>query len=211
LYVGGWVGDPRDGAPVASLKVYVDGTLFGTAAQGISRPDVVSATGNSAYANSGYALNQSAASLALGPHNVTVVATDSYNLSTTFGPRSITVIAAPPVGNLELAVDASTSSSNVSRSDSLFVSGWAADYGDNGAAKSVAVLLDGTQIGTATLGQSRPDVANYFNNPAWSNTGYFFVTPASSLSLGSHTITVIAKDSANLSSTFGPITINVTP
>lgn len=211
LFVSGWAGDPRDGTPLASLKVFVDGTFFGTPTQGVSRPDVATATGNSAYANSGYTLNTSAASLAAGNHTVTVVATDSYSLSTTLGPRSITVVAAPPVGHLEQAVDASTGSSNVSRSDGLFVSGWAADYHDNGPAHSVAILLDGTQIGTATLGQARPDVASYFGIPGWGTSGYTFATSAASLSLGNHTLSAIATDSANLNTTFGPITFTVTP
>jgi hypothetical protein len=44
-----------------------------------------------AYANSGFQLIASAASLAVGTHSVTVVAVDSGGRSTTLGPLTITV------------------------------------------------------------------------------------------------------------------------
>ena len=63
---------------------------MGTPTLGIARPDVATAKG-AAYLDSGFQLSYSAAGLALGSHAVTVVAIDSGNRSTTFGPLDITV------------------------------------------------------------------------------------------------------------------------
>jgi hypothetical protein len=69
----------------------------------------------------------------------------------------------------------------------------------------VQVLIDGAALGTATLGQSRPDVTAYPNS-GWS--GYF---SAATLSTGTHTVTTIATDSTGLTTTLGTKTITVTP
>jgi hypothetical protein len=189
--------------------VYIDGTLVGTPTTGISRPDVVSYTGNSAYANSGYSFTMPVNSLSVGSHSVTVIGTDSKGISTTFGPLTFTVTTKAPVGNLELAIDATTHSTTVSKSDTLFVSGWAADYQSNGAVSTVTVYIDGTSVGNATLGVSRPDVASAYSNPSWGTTGYNLAVSASSLSTGPHSVTTKATDAIGLSTTFGPITITV--
>jgi hypothetical protein len=210
--ISGWIADPTDGSPMTNVTVYIDGVSVGKPALGISRPDVVSYTGNSTYANSGFSLAYSVAGLAAGTHSVTVVGTNSHSISTTFGPSSFTVTDAPPVGNLELAVDSVTAQPTVSQSTgTLFVSGWAADYLDNGPAQSVQILIDGTPAGFATLGGSRPDVASYFGKPAWTNSGYSFTVAASGLSTGSHSVTAVVTNTSGLTSTFSTQAITVTP
>jgi streptogramin lyase len=91
LLVQGWVFDPQDGAPLSNVTVNFDGASIGTPTLGIARPDVAAAYG-SAYLDSGYKLLYPASSLALGTHQVTVVAIDSSGQTTTFGPRTITVV-----------------------------------------------------------------------------------------------------------------------
>ena len=72
---------------------------------------------------------------------------------------------------------------------------------DNAAAvgtaiSSVQVKVDGTVVGTATYGLSRPDVcAAYPGRPGCPNVGYSFSLNTSTLSTGTHTITVTATDS----------------
>jgi hypothetical protein len=98
-----------------------------------------------------------------------VVAIDSGGRSTTFGPATITVAAGsvaagsgaagPPVGDLDAAVDSSTSSTTIPQSHSLLVFGWAADPVDGAPMSNVKVYIDGSLIGTPTLGLARPDVA----------------------------------------------------
>jgi hypothetical protein len=213
VYVSGWAADYTDGSPLANLKVYVDGQLEGPATTGISRPDVASAYHLSSFANSGFQATFSASSLSVGSHAITVVAVDSGNRSTTLGPLTITVtsspVASPPFGNLEKAVDNTTGSSTVSSGDSLLISGWVADTVDGSPVGNVKIYIDGALAGPATTGISRPDVAAYYNNSAYANSGYQYIYPASSLSSGSHSATVIAIDSNGYSTTFGPLTFTV--
>jgi hypothetical protein len=78
----------------------------------------------------------------------------------------------------------------------IVVSGWALDNaaGIGTAISSVKVMLDGTFVGTATYGISRPDVcAAYPGRSGCPNVGYRYVLNAPSP--GTHTITVTATDS----------------
>jgi subtilase family serine protease len=220
LLVRGWVADPVDGAPLSNVKVYIDGSLIGTPTLGLARADVAAYFNNPAYTNSGFQLVYSAAALSTGTHAVTVVAIDSGGRSTTFGPATITVAsgsvasgsgaAGPPVGDLDAAVDSSTSSTTIPKSDSLLISGWVADPLDGAPMSNVKVYIDGSLIGTPMLGLARPDVASYFNKAAYTNSGYQIFYAAGALAAGTHTVTAVATDSNGLSTTFGPLTITVT-
>ena len=174
---------------------------------------MAAAYNNNAYLNSGYQLLYPASSLSLGTHQVTVVAIDSGGRSATLGPRTITVAATAgsgaPFGHLDLAVDSVTGATTVEQSHSLKVSGWAADLTDGAPLSNVKVYVDGASIGTPILGIARPDVAAAYNKSAYLNSGYRLLYPASSLSLGTHQVTVIAIDSGGRSTTFGPGVITV--
>ena len=209
LFVSGWIGDPADGSPMTNVKVYLDGVSIGTPTLGIARQDVANYYNNPAYANSGFNLSYAASLITPGSHMITVIGINSHSVSTTLGPKTITVTNAP-VGNLETVVDAATGSSTISQSTStIFIGGWAADYYDKGAAQQVQILIDGTESGLANLGGSRPDVATYYNEPTWNTSGFSFTESASGLSLGSHTATAIATDKENKTTTLGPITFTV--
>ena len=92
------------------------------------------------------------------------------------------------------------------------VSGWAID---NAAAvgtaiNNVQVKVDGTVVGTAIYGFSRPDVcAVYPGRPGCPNVGYSYSLDTSTLSVGAHTITVTATDSDGIPDT-GSASVNVT-
>jgi hypothetical protein len=211
LFVSGWTADAADGAPLTHVTVYIDGNAVGTPTLGIARSDVSAYFNKPAWLDSGYSFTYPVSSLTAGTHSVTVVSTDSDGLSTTFGPLSITVTAVsrPPVGNLDQAVDSATGTQPVSPSDQVFISGWAADWQSNGPVASVQVFIDGNAVGTATLGIARPDVAAYYNNSAWANSGWAFTYPVGSLASGNHTVTVIATGSEGLSTPLGPVTFTV--
>jgi sugar lactone lactonase YvrE len=213
LEVGGWAADPLDGAPLANVKVYIDGALAGTPALGIARPDVAADQNNKDYLDSGYHLLYPASSLTLGTHAVTVIAIDSGGRSTTFGPVTVTVATTAglgaPFGSIDVAGDSVTHSVTVSQSGSLEVSGWVADLQDGSPLANVKVYIDGTLAGTPTLGIARPYVAKSRNNNAYLDSGYRFITSASGLSSGTHVVTVVAIDSGGRSTTLGPRTINV--
>jgi predicted outer membrane repeat protein len=213
IYINGWIADPTDGSPMSNVHVLIDGVSVGTPTLGISRPDVATYYSNSAYTNSGFTMYYSAAQLSASSHTITVVGTDSHSVSTTLGPLTINVIhPSVPLGNLDSAVDATTGSSTISKSTgTLYVGGWAADYTDNGPAKSVQIYIDGTSFAAATLGISRPDVAAYYSDSAWTNSGFHLYTSVSTLSTGSHSVTAVAKDSLGDATTLGPLTFTVGP
>jgi large repetitive protein len=78
------------------------------------------------------------------------------------------------------------------------VSGWAVDNtaAVGTAISSVQVKVDGSVVGTATYGLSRPDVcAVYPGRPGCPNVGYSFSLDTSTWTAGTHTITVTATDS----------------
>jgi hypothetical protein len=210
LYVAGWAADPVDGSPLSNLKVYIDGISIGTPTLGIARADVATFYNNPAYLNSGFTITYPATTLSAGKHSVTAIATNSVGASTTLGPLTITITDnMPPLGHLDMAVDSVTATSSVSRADSLYVAGWAADYGNNGSATRVRILIDGTSVGNATLNVARPDVATSLNQPTWTNTGWTYVASASTLSVGAHTVTAVAYDAAGNTTTLGPASITV--
>jgi hypothetical protein len=213
LAVAGWAADYNDNGPVQSVQILVDGIPAGAATLGRIRQDVATAYGNPAWANTGWSLTLSAAGLSLGSHTITAVATDLENLSTTFTAQPITVVdsSSPrsPVGNFDHARDSVNGTPVVSQVDSLAMAGWAADYNDNGPVQSVQIFIDGSLAGAATLGGIRQDVATAFSNTAWTGTGWSLTMSAAGLSLGSHTVTAVATDLENLSTTFTaqPITV----
>jgi hypothetical protein len=205
--IGGWVADPQDGSPMSNVTVYIDGTSIGTPTLGLAFPAVAAAKQNNAYLFSGYHLFYPATSLSLGTHQVTVVAIDSFGLSTTFGPRTFTVAAAAgagsPFGGLGPAEDSVTLSTTVSQSDSVDISGWVADLQDGAPLSNVTVYIDGNSIGAPALGIARPDVAKVYGS-SYLNSGYHLLYPATSLSIGAHAVKVVAIDSGGRSTTFGP-------
>jgi acylphosphatase len=210
--VDGWVADPQDGAPLSNVTVYIDGNSVGAPTLGLARPNVATTYHNNAYLNSGYQLLYSASSLVQGTHHVTVVAVDSAGRSTTFGPRTFTVAAnaglGSPLGGLGLVIDSVTSSTTISHADSLKVTGWVADPQDGSPLSNVQVYVDGTPIGTPTLGIVRSDIAATYGS-TYLHSGYRLLYPASSLALGTHLVTVVAIDSGGRSITLGPRTITV--
>jgi hypothetical protein len=83
-------------------------------------------------------------------------------------------------------------------SGTVTVVGWAIDNTSavGTAISSVQVKVDGSVVGTATYGVSRPDVcADYPGRPGCPNVGYSFLLDTSTLSTGIHTVTVTATDS----------------
>jgi len=214
LLVQGWAADVADGAPLSNVTVYVDGTSIGTPTLGIARPDVAAVEG-AAYLNSGYRMTYSAATLALGPHTVTVIAIDSGGRSTTFGPLAFTVAAtagsappSPPFGQIDSAIDSVNGSSTVGQSDAVVVGGWAADQVDGAPLSNVKVYIDGYLAGTPALGIARADVAAV-EGSVYLNSGYRLTYSAATLALGSHAVTVTASDSGGRSTTFGPLAFTV--
>lgn len=69
----------------------------------------------------------------------------------------------------------------------LAVTGFAVDDGSKTVARGVEVVIDG-KPNTAMYGITRPDVATFFKNPAFSQSGFRYEIPAGSLPSGQHNL-----------------------
>jgi photosystem II stability/assembly factor-like uncharacterized protein len=194
--IAGWAIDNTNavGTAINVVQVAVDGMQVGTATYGLSRPDVCNAyPGRSGCPNVGFSYNLNTVALTPGQHSITVSATDT-DPSPHTGSSSVTVTlsATPPTVHIDAPVAGSV------LSDTATVSGWALDNsaGVGTAIASVQVKVDGTTVGNATYGASRPDVCNaYPGRVGCPNVGFTFQLNLATLSAGSHTITVSATDS----------------
>src|SRR5260370_651679 len=130
------------------------------------------------------------------------------------------MFAAQVVGSLDIAGNTS-GGSTVVQGSTLWVAGWAADTRTGSPVQSVTVFVDGANVGTATLGIARSDVAAYFNRQDFMNSGWSFQTPASAFPRGQHNATVPALVTSgtvqfgprtfNISTTHPPSRVSVTP
>ena len=214
--ISGWAIDNAAavGTAISNVQVNVDGIVVGTATYGLSRPDVCAVyPGRPSCPNVGYTYSLDTSTLISGTHTITVTATDS---DATPDAGSSSVIreynflkgaSQPPT----VYIDTPTAGSTVS--GMVAISGWAID---NAAAvgtaiSDVQVKVDGTVVGTATYGLSRPDVcAVYPGRPFCPNVGYSYSLNTSTLSVGTHTITVLATDSDTTPDTgSASVTVNV--
>src|SRR6185437_7237112 len=96
----------------------------------------------------------------------------NQNSSTQSVAVSGTVIANPPIGTVDRAVDSTTGVSVVGQSDQILITGWAADPQQGAPVTQVQILIDGNVIGNATLGLVRPEIAAFYNNPAYTTSGW---------------------------------------
>lgn len=103
------------------------------------------------------------------------------------------------IGTLVQPIDETTRSTSVAQTDSVLVTGWAADVHPGASVTSVNVLIDGVVVGNATLGIPRPDVVAAYKDFSYYDSGWSLTYPAAGLAIGSHTVTAIAYDSLGLS------------
>jgi N-acetylmuramoyl-L-alanine amidase len=157
----------------------------------------------------GFTYSLNTAALTAGLHSITVTAKDSASPPDA-GSAKVTIIVGSgahviPTVHIDSPAPGATVSGTVT------VSGWAIDNDSavGTAIGSIRVLVDGTSMGTATYGASRPDVcAAYPDRPGCPNVGYTYSLNTATLASGSHTITVTATDSASPPDT-GSATITV--
>lgn len=211
LQVQGWAVDQEDGSPIAQVVLLIDGAPSGQATLGLSRPDVANVFGNPAWTNSGWTLTVPTTNLSVGKHVATARLYDSSGNSSTTGPSIQFTITSDQPPTIHADGGAGAGATTVLQGGLISIGGWAADPEDGSPVAKVQVLIDGDVIGDAILGGNRPDVASVFSNPKWANSGWTFVGSVKDASIGSHTLTVAAYDSAGNRSTdyAGPIQIMV--
>jgi len=110
-------------------------------------------------------------------------------------------------GYIDVANDGNNNTAIAYPAGTLTVSGWAADLNPVVApVNTVQVFIDGNLVGNATLNQSRPDVATYFNNQALLPSGWTFTVPIKNLGLSfaQHTVSAVASDPYYSNVSLGP-------
>lgn len=201
LTIGGWAVSTATIGPAASVQIQIDGKAVGTATPSVARPDVVTyLEGNSAYLNCGWSFTYSAGtSLTPGSHTLRAIASDNVNSGalnfTGTASANINITAPkPPLGYLD-----AVSPTTATQTQNIVLTGWAGDPQDGSPVKQVQILMDGSAIGNATLGSSRPDVATVYGQ-TYANSGWSFNYSAAKLT-GPHTFTAIAYDKEGLNTT----------
>jgi hypothetical protein len=209
LYVRGWAVDTASGAPVQSVTVFVDGNSVGTATLGSARSDVASAYGRSDYTNSGWSFQMSTSPLSVGPHTVTATAVGPSGTAPLVGSKTVNITTqGQEIGSVDLAGTAS-GVGTVTKGNTLFVFGWAADTASGAPVQSVTVFVDGGSAGTATLGLARSDVASAYGRSDFTNSGWSFQMSTNALSLGQHTVTATAVGPSGTAPLSGSKTVNI--
>jgi RHS repeat-associated protein len=100
-----------------------------------------------------------------------------------------------PFGWLDFAYNSyNQNSATLPQFGSLYTYGWAADNEDGSPVARVAIDVDGSPIGDATLGLSRPDVGTAYNRSDYNSSGYQFTGTIGALSTGTHTVHATAYD-----------------
>jgi uncharacterized protein (TIGR03437 family) len=197
ITVSGWAMESRAavGTAIGSVQVFVDGAAVGNATYGLSRPDVCYVyPGRPGCPNVGFSFALNTAALTPGSHTIVVTATDTANTPDTGSATAVVNVIGPP----SVWIDSPVAGAAVS--GTVTVNGWAMESraAVGTAIGSVRVFVDGTAVGNATYGLSRPDVCYvYPGRPGCPNVGFSFALNTAALTPGSHTIVVTATDTAS--------------
>jgi hypothetical protein len=197
LIVFGWAADPTapHGTGVESVDVYLDGALQGQARYGQARPDVAAVLGSDEMLQSGFSFPLDLSTATPGQHTLAVVVRGTLTGSTATYRQAFRVV---PGADLRGSLDLPRANSRVDGS-SLTVWGWVADRAartGTGVA-SVSVFLDGEAVGDARYGVHRPDVAAALGNARFSPSGYHLELDVRAVSVGHHTLRVVAHASGD--------------
>ncbi len=181
---GGWAID--NNTSIASVAVSIDGVFLRNATYGAPRTDVCTVfPGRAGCPNVGWNVVVDTTTLANGNHTLDVTATAStgahetsnasFSVANSSGGPPIKMFIDQPGAQNAVVVGLTT------------VSGWAID--DNGPIASVTILVDGASMGTATYGNSRPDVCAAYPGRTC-NSGWTFSLDTTLIPDGSHTLQV---------------------
>jgi RHS repeat-associated protein len=201
LTAKGWAADIVDGSPVARVAIVIDGSSdpIGEATLGGSRPDVVAATNQPTFIDSGWTFTGTIGDLPVGSHTVHAIAYDwsgnTKQLNTSSTPINVTSDT-PPIGAIDSWSGVVTATSTVPQGGLITAQGWAADNEDGAPVARVVVMVDGLSIGDAILGGSRPDIAAAYNRTDYTNSGWTFTGSIGSVSPGTHILSVAVYDSS---------------
>ena len=187
---------------IEKIEVYLDGArenggiFLGEADYGLSSPETAALYGEK-FANSGYSLVWKNTAYNFTPgslHNIYV-----YAYIPKYGwdfLRQSVVVPGEKVqsANIKFMIDTPPSGSTITADENI--GGWSVNAAvpDNPGISGIEFYLDGPKgfgklLGAATLGASRPDVAEALGNGAYANCGFNYLLPINIFEAGTeHTI-----------------------
>ena len=173
-------------AGVKSVTVNVDGKSYGTIPYGKTRTDVNSVyPGYPSGNNAGFEGKINISSLKNGTKKISVIITGNDGSKQTI----TTNINLQQLASIN-CLDNPTANYMVT-DQKLYVKGWALSAAGT---KEVRVKVDGTLLGKATIGVSRPDVYNVYPKYNNKNAGYNGTFSLSSMSKGKKTLLIEIED-----------------
>ncbi len=185
LSVVGW---SLNGYGVKKVQVYIDNGSEADATLGLSRQDVANAFQGYVGANtSGYSASLTLPALSDGVHTIKVVSTgnDGSVATGTININKVSEQSMPGIVTVDTPQSNSTTSSNT-----LNVVGWSLNVT---GVKEVQVSVDNGAAQDATIGIQRLDVNGVYPGYTGGKTsGYSTSLDITSLSMGTHTITVMS-------------------
>jgi len=182
---------------VEKIEIFLDGTrdgggiFLGEAKYGLPSPETAALYGEK-FADSGYSLTWSNTSYDFKPgsvHNLYI-----YSFIPKFGwdylRQPVAISGEKQLSpNIKFFIDTPSNGSLISTDTNI--GGWAVNTAvpDNPGISSIEFFLDGPkgfgkQIGSASLGSQRADVAQAINNPAYTNCGFNYLLSLVLLNLG---------------------------
>ncbi|MDB6166581.1 MAG: repeat-associated core domain protein, partial [Lacunisphaera sp.] len=116
---------------------------------------------------------------------------------------SITQSDEPPFGAFDYA------DGSVSAGQNFSGNGWAADNEMGAPVSRVDILIDGSDVGDASLGDNRPDVSSAYGRGDFQYSGWHFSYNTGGLSVGSHVVEMVARDNAGNATSLGSKSFSV--
>ncbi|HEY1313540.1 MAG TPA: glycosyltransferase, partial [Steroidobacteraceae bacterium] len=191
LTVSGWAVCSLD---ITSVSVWVDGEMIGTADFGRRREDVARARKEFPRAlNSGFAYNADLTRFGAGERTVKVEAVAQSGIRRHALVQVLIPEPSVPLG--EPLFHFHCDSISLSTAGAVYIEGWLIGATTT---ESLTVMLDGIDIGAASIGRERPDVGQAFPGISYArNSGFTFRrAPGSAVEPGEHHIVLHVRDAA---------------
>jgi N-acetylmuramoyl-L-alanine amidase len=187
--VRGWALDAgaTNNTGIDRVQLYVDDALVGDAQYGERRPDVATRYGQQ-FAGSGWSTRFDPATSSVGPHMLEARVHTLTGAEATYTTPIVIEQGTYPRGSLDVPTSGQTVAGNTA------VAGWAIDlaaHQGTGIAR-VQIYIDGTQVATANMGQTRPEIGAAYGQ-RFSDSGWTAEVDLADVAPGPHTLVAMAE------------------
>ncbi|NOR87487.1 MAG: hypothetical protein GQ527_07755 [Bacteroidales bacterium] len=207
IYLSGWSYYSKQQLPTGGIIATVNGHIFKSQFL-IERNDLVNNLNNPNLRFAGWGLIIPSYTLKDGANKITFTALHRNNINYLMSSKEISIYkhsSEKPNYLEDITLDTlktkytiniindqnkpSASNPQVIQWPLLKLNGWAIDFPNQNIADGIVIDIDGNQF-MATYRISRPDVANAYKNPNYTNSGWSFDIPTEIIGKGSHTVSI---------------------